>query len=755
MRRIHIALLTVLLFVLPGLAMAQSASLPEGLRIVLSTAGGDVEVTPTMIDGEGWLFLPAFAAEDRVAVSLDGKPLRVQAEPDTGDGVQRWQLYQGDAMVAALHAMQGKHLRAFFLFSDDPVHRGRAYIESSENHETETTGAMAMVDAHGQVAHAGRLQQIRGRGNGTWEHDKRPYQIKLVESANLLDTGSSDESSHTWVLLAEATDSTLLHNRIAMDLALEIGMEDTSRSEFVDLYYDGEYRGVYLLAEKVEIGSGRVDEVDYDKLINTWNKRVGKKILDILPVGQSTNRYGNTYTYIEGVGDKGDPGAGAYLLELEHPKYTLSDRCWFSLSDGVVFASKSPENASESMMLYISERMESARRTLQNGGTNPETGRTTAEEFDLDSFARLALVGELAYNIDALTYSSTWFVLPAGSDRFEAGPVWDYDLAWRYLVNGRNQDAQGLKNNVDWAQDFYSDPAFVSCMRRIWTEQMAPLVSDVLLGSSEGHYLRPLHAYAAEIEASRRMNERIWETYRDKRLVYGETAQQELELLESFIRQRWEWLNKSFAGSWEPEKLDLTFSVQYSFADSMMTLSPLPWPHVMPVFYCTQLSPATETDYARYRVDVYLSLADWSAMSDPTPVVNGTELSYDILPDGRMHFALTFEDISYRPVEYNGMDIGRIYNYDYYILNHPEVLDVCGPDPEAVLAYFCEEGMKLGHKGNAHLDAQRILDSYPSLIYDFWEEWQRYYWEYLHRGYAEEWIKPLGDSYQPPVENAQ
>ena len=115
------------------------------------------------------------------------------------------------------------------------------------------------------------------------------------------------------------------------------------------------------------------------------------------------NRYGNTYTFIEGVGEKEEPGAGSFLLELENPNYTLTDRCWFETGNGAVLASKSPENASESMMRYVSERLESALRTLQNGGVNPENGRTTAEEFDLDSFARLALIGKLAYNIDALT----------------------------------------------------------------------------------------------------------------------------------------------------------------------------------------------------------------------------------------------------------------------------------------------------------------------------------------------------------------
>jgi len=539
--------LAVLLCILPCFVLAVETALADEICIVLSCDGGNVNITPTVIDDEKWLFLPSFAKE--ASILQNGKTLEVRTVSDTEEHVQLWQLWRGEEMIDTLHVMRGENLRAFFLFSDDPVHRGRSWVESDKKHQNETQGGMAMVNPDGKVDHAGRLKQIRGRGNGTWYHMKRPYQIKLVDEVNLLNTGVAEERNQTWVLLAENTDTSLLHNRIALDLALEIGMEETSKSEFVDLYYDGEYCGVYLLAEKVEIGPGRVDEVDYDELINTWNKRVGKKILDILPVGQAVNRYGNPYTYIEGVGEKAAPGAGSFLLEREHLEWSLTDRCWFETSDGVLFASKNPENASQSMMCYISEKLESALRTLKNGGINPETGRTTAEEFDLDSFARLALVGEMAYNIDALTYSSTWFVLPAGEEQFRAGPVWDYDLAWRYLTDGSNQDAQGLKERKDWVLDLYNDPAFMACMRQIWTDEMAPLVEQVLLGQQEGQYLKPLGVYHAQVEASRRMNEKCWYTAKDSRLVYGNTMQEEVDMLERFIRQRSHWLSSFFAGT--------------------------------------------------------------------------------------------------------------------------------------------------------------------------------------------------------------
>ena len=39
-----------------------------------------------------------------------------------------------------------------------------------------------------------------------------------------------------------------------------------TENALVNLYYDGEYRGCYLLSEKVEVGSGRVDITDLEEL---------------------------------------------------------------------------------------------------------------------------------------------------------------------------------------------------------------------------------------------------------------------------------------------------------------------------------------------------------------------------------------------------------------------------------------------------------------------------------------------------------
>ena len=59
-----------------------------------------------------------------------------------------------------------------------------------------------LLDETGSTVNAGKLKQIKGRGNSTWKGAKKPYQIKLDKKADLLSSGDAANSNKTWVLLA-------------------------------------------------------------------------------------------------------------------------------------------------------------------------------------------------------------------------------------------------------------------------------------------------------------------------------------------------------------------------------------------------------------------------------------------------------------------------------------------------------------------------------------------------------------------------
>ncbi|MBQ7983839.1 MAG: CotH kinase family protein, partial [Clostridia bacterium] len=99
---------------------------------------------------------------------------------------------------------------------------------------------------------------IRGRGNATWTHEKRSYRIRFAKKQQPLGLGSAPD--RTWVLMANHCDQTLLRNALAIDLANRLdGIAFNSSCRHVELYLNGEYRGVYLLTEQIQVDAARVD----------------------------------------------------------------------------------------------------------------------------------------------------------------------------------------------------------------------------------------------------------------------------------------------------------------------------------------------------------------------------------------------------------------------------------------------------------------------------------------------------------------
>ena len=108
-------------------------------------------------------------------------------------------------------------------------------------------------------AHSGKCK-IRGHGNSTWKTtftQKKPYLLKLEKSEPLLGMASAKK----WILLADATDRSMLRNYYAEYLTHNVWnkMLWNPRSRFITLFVNGKYRGMYSLSEKVEVEKNRVE----------------------------------------------------------------------------------------------------------------------------------------------------------------------------------------------------------------------------------------------------------------------------------------------------------------------------------------------------------------------------------------------------------------------------------------------------------------------------------------------------------------
>jgi len=99
--------------------------------------------------------------------------------------------------------------------------------------------------------------EARGRGNTSWNNsNKRPLRIRFDTARTMF---GSDYRALNWTLIANALEHSMVRNYSAYLLGeLLDGLDFSPARHFVHLYMDGEYRGVYMLSDQMNINDGRM-----------------------------------------------------------------------------------------------------------------------------------------------------------------------------------------------------------------------------------------------------------------------------------------------------------------------------------------------------------------------------------------------------------------------------------------------------------------------------------------------------------------
>ena len=280
--------------------------------------------------------------------------------------------------------------------------------------------------------------EMKTRGNSTFGFMKKPYQIKFDSKTDMFGMGKAKK----WVLLANYVDGSFIRNKIVFDIAEEMGMAYVCKSVFVDLYINGDYKGVYQLCEKVEIGDNRV------------------------PL-------------------ESDLGV---MVEMESAKRVAEEDFWFTTSvSGKPFVYKeyntdfedAPAEEVAAVRSYLEERINNIENELYNNGKDWEY---LSSLIDVDSFIQFYFINELTMNVDA-TLASTYFYIDGPDDVLHMGPLWDYDRSfgsYDYADSGYEQgtEADFLKNITDcsdqyraeWFKMLFQYPEFVKRVNEMYSE---------------------------------------------------------------------------------------------------------------------------------------------------------------------------------------------------------------------------------------------------------------------------------------------
>lgn len=75
-------------------------------------------------------------------------------------------------LLSEFWLIKSSDMTAIFLTSDDPVSHGRKWVESSSDYSNSAKGNAAVVAADGSSIYEGKLSQIKGRDNTSWDLEK-------------------------------------------------------------------------------------------------------------------------------------------------------------------------------------------------------------------------------------------------------------------------------------------------------------------------------------------------------------------------------------------------------------------------------------------------------------------------------------------------------------------------------------------------------------------------------------------------------
>lgn len=498
---------------------ARTDPAPADVTSVAATVDGH-QITLTENDDAKYLFLPASADLTKLSLTFATEPASHKVMLSGNKGMT----YLSDAVdvteVAAVGAdgyreitasvgkgkqpltfrvMQASAIPTMYLTSSDAA-QGRDWVDASKSNAA--TGTMNLIGADGAPVYSGELKQIKARGNSTFTYTpKKSYQIKLAEPSDLL---GKQEQVKTWVLLASYFDATQMHDKLIKDLAAELGLAYTASCDWVNLYYDGEYRGVYLLSEKNSVGATSVAITDMEQAYEQLNTGYGTDMTTAL----AENSYGQQYQYTK---DLKEPEniTGGYLIELNHDMW--DEVSGFKTRQGVAFNVKSPEWCGDSAMKYISEYYQAFEdavyATDDTGaytGYNAGTGKYFYEYVDMDSLVKVFLLQELALNCDGFI-SSVYFYKDADGIMY-AGPIWDQDMT--FGTGWTKTNAADIEDYHYLAKALIQIPAFKTAVVEYYSSTFAPAVREWL-----GNNGTIAHQYSL-LKDSAAMNYTLWDYIR-------------------------------------------------------------------------------------------------------------------------------------------------------------------------------------------------------------------------------------------------
>ena len=551
------------LFLLLGIFLLFCFSaLKQSHTVYISIRSGDGEVpvitaqltsgeTSISIDawcsdtGEYYLFLPSWAegrliqTEGSGLQTVSGEGSKSFSLPILSSG-QSFRLEGGQTLTI----LTGSQIPSVYL----TLKHDLSHISSDQ--EQSDSGQALILSGDGETVYAGGLEKIKGRGNTSWEQEKKPYNITLQDSVTLPGmTGQTTDYS-----LVSSSDLTFLRNRISNEMG-ELAGTGSMACIRVNLYINNSFEGVYELYQRIT--PENMNLTDLEELTEQANPLRSEESLNQLTTGLTLDDWNQSITGKWWDYENNPENiTGGYILEADNAMRYSGEASGFILESGAYMVAKSPAYLSEAQYQYISSYVQECENVMRES-VGLDDYQALSAYIDIPSFVGKYLVEEVSKNIDCSSTSQYFYKDQDGL--LHAGPVWDYD--WAYGVERIQEEidymdptgfsARDIPGSLIWWQLLYYNNAFYQDVVSLYESVLYPWLNELVETG--------LIQWAQELSASAVMDYLRWgrvsvggEASTSSTATLMEAAGQaymdQVEQVRSFLSARKEFLYSEWAG---------------------------------------------------------------------------------------------------------------------------------------------------------------------------------------------------------------
>lgn len=370
---------------------------------------------------------------------------------------------------------------------------------------------------------------IETRGQSTQMFPKKAY---ALETQNIDGSNNNVElmgmpKENDWILYAPYSDKSLIRNALTFELYRKTG-NYCSRTAFCEVVINGEYRGLYMLMEKIKRDNDRLD-------IGTLNP---------------DEISGNDIT-------------GGYIFKVDKIDYDYVDELhgWTSYPDPaypstmkITYQYNYPdeEDIAPQQREYLKDFvLDTEEALIHDAFAHKQWGYN--KFLNVSSFVDFMLINEITKEVDKYKFSSYFYKMKESKgNEIYAGPIWDFNLGygnvnyWNFGLSTEDWLYEQIWDRIFWWDRLMQDDYFYALSAKRWNDLRKNEWSDEnIINLIDSLTTRIDEAKDRNFQRWDILGKYIWPNHDWQNNTYAD----EVNYVRNFILQRVQWMDNALGTS--------------------------------------------------------------------------------------------------------------------------------------------------------------------------------------------------------------